>query len=197
MIKEFYNGKTILMTGCTGFVGKVVLEKFLRCIPEVKRIFVLVRPKRGTAPMDRIWKDIFSSECFDTIKYKPGFEQLVKEKVIPIEGDICKDLLAIKPAEREVLINELNVIINIAASVDFNDPIDEALQINYFGCVRMLELAKSCKNLAIYTHVSTCYVNCEKFGYIKEQIYDIPEDSEEVVRRIMAMTKEEQGKKLD
>jgi alcohol-forming fatty acyl-CoA reductase len=68
MIPLFYKDKTILMTGCTGFVGKVVLEKFIRCIPEFKRIYVLVRPKRGTKPIDRIWKDIFSSQCFDVVR---------------------------------------------------------------------------------------------------------------------------------
>lgn len=87
-------------------------------------------------------------------------------------------MLAIKPNDRQMLINELNVIINIAASVDFNEQIGDALQINYFGCLRMLDLAKACKNLSIYTHVSTCYVNCEKIGYIKEKIYEIKEDSE-------------------
>ena len=28
-IREFYKNKTILLTGCTGFVGKVILQKFL------------------------------------------------------------------------------------------------------------------------------------------------------------------------
>jgi hypothetical protein len=39
-------------------------------------------------------------------------------------------------------------------------------------------------------------VNCEKFGFIKEQIYDIPEDSEEIIANIMRMTPEEQDAKL-
>ena len=77
-------------------------------------------------------------------------------------------MLAIKLMDREMLVRELNVIINIAASVNFNDPIQDALDINYFGCLRMLDLASECANLAIFTHVSTCYVNCEKFGFIKE-----------------------------
>ena len=63
---------------------------------------------------------------------------ILNSKIVPIEGDICKDLLAIKPEDRQVLTQELNVIINIAASVDFNERICDALQINYFGCVRML-----------------------------------------------------------
>ena len=61
MIKEFYSGKTILLTGCSGFVGKVVLEKFLRVLSSTKKIYILVRPKRGTKPADRLWKDILSS----------------------------------------------------------------------------------------------------------------------------------------
>jgi hypothetical protein len=60
----------------------------------------------------------------------------------------------------------------------------------------MLELAKECAHLAIYTHVSTCYVNCEKFGFIKEQIYDIPEDSEEIVNHLMKLSVEEQERDL-
>ena len=94
--------------------------------------------------------------------------EIVNTRITPIEGDITKDLLAIKPEDRIKLVNELNVIINIAASVDFNERICDALQINYFGCLRMMDLATECKNLSIYTHVSTCYVNCEKLGFIKE-----------------------------
>jgi len=67
-----------------------------------------------------------------------------------------------------MLVNELDVIINCAASVDFNERLCDALQINYFGCLRMYELASSCKNLKVFTHVSTCYTNCEKRGFIKE-----------------------------
>ena len=46
-IKEFYAGKTIFLTGVTGFVGKVVLEKFIRLCPDVKKIFVMIRSKKG------------------------------------------------------------------------------------------------------------------------------------------------------
>jgi len=43
--------------------------------------------------------------------------------------------------ERNIVTNEVDVIINSAASVNFDDPLQEALQINYFGSLRMLELA--------------------------------------------------------
>lgn len=55
-IRDFYEDKVLLITGCTGFLGiqisnlilflgKVVLEKFMRSLPNVKKIYILVRPK--------------------------------------------------------------------------------------------------------------------------------------------------------
>ncbi len=90
-----------------------------------------------------------------------------------------------------MLINDLDIIINCAASVDFNEQIGDAININYMGCLRMLDLAQECKHLEIFTHVSTAYVNCEKTGYIKEQIYDIEEDSEAVIDKILKMSRKE------
>lgn len=44
-IVDFFRGANVLLTGGTGFLGKLFLEKLLRtCDPN---IFVLVRPKKG------------------------------------------------------------------------------------------------------------------------------------------------------
>lgn len=53
-IPEYYEGKNVLITGATGFMGKVLLEKLLRSCPGVKATYVLVRPKAGQAPHTRI-----------------------------------------------------------------------------------------------------------------------------------------------
>lgn len=66
------------------------------------------------------------------------------QKVIPIAGDLVKQGLGMSQADVMVLTQELDVIINCAASVQFDDPLLDAIQINYFGCMRMLELAKKC-----------------------------------------------------
>lgn len=68
----------------------------------------------------------------------PNFEFIVENKIVPIEGDIIKDQLALKPEDRELLTNDLDILINCAASVDFNERLCDAFQINYFGCLRML-----------------------------------------------------------
>ena len=70
-IKEFYRGKHILVTGCTGFMAKVLVEKLMRSIPDVSKFYIMVRPKKNVAPMDRI-KQILKSEVFDELRRTMG-----------------------------------------------------------------------------------------------------------------------------
>lgn len=60
---------------------------------------------------------------------------------------------------------------NCAASVDFNAQLIDAININVRGTLRMMELARQTKNLENFVHVSTCYVNSDKRGWIEEEIY--------------------------
>lgn len=46
-IPEFYNNRDVFITGASGFVGKVLIEKLLRSCPGIKRIFLLLRAKRS------------------------------------------------------------------------------------------------------------------------------------------------------
>lgn len=55
---------------------------------------------------------------------------------------------------------------NCAASVDFNATLKDALLINFYGTHRVLNLAGKLRNLENFVHVSTAYVNSDKFGYI-------------------------------
>ena len=71
----------------------------------------------------------------------PHYTQMIKDKIYPIQGDICKDNLQLSEEDRLLLIRDVDVIINCAASVDFNEQITDAININYLGCMRMLDLA--------------------------------------------------------
>jgi alcohol-forming fatty acyl-CoA reductase len=53
-VKEFYKDKTILISGCTGFLGKIVLEKIIRTCQDYKTVYVLTRAKTGTSPQKRL-----------------------------------------------------------------------------------------------------------------------------------------------
>ena len=53
-IADYYAGKSILITGATGFMGKVLVEKLLRSCPEVRALYILVRPKAGQSMQERV-----------------------------------------------------------------------------------------------------------------------------------------------
>lgn len=53
-VVDFYSGKAVLVTGGTGFMGKVLIEKLLRCCPDVKVIYIFVRSKAGLSVQTRV-----------------------------------------------------------------------------------------------------------------------------------------------
>ncbi len=53
-IINFYKNKTIFITGATGFLGKVLIEKLLRSCYNLNKIYVLVRSKKGASPNQRL-----------------------------------------------------------------------------------------------------------------------------------------------
>lgn len=65
-VSEFYNGKTVFITGGTGFMGKVLLEKLLRSCPGVNKIYLLIRPKKGQDSHERLKMLLCSPVCILT-----------------------------------------------------------------------------------------------------------------------------------
>lgn len=53
-VKDFYRGRSIFITGGTGFMGKVLVEKLLRSCPGIKNIYLLMRPKKGQEVQERL-----------------------------------------------------------------------------------------------------------------------------------------------
>lgn len=55
-IKQFFTGKTVFITGGSGFLGKVLIEKLLRSCPGIERIYVLMRGKKNVSGEERLKK---------------------------------------------------------------------------------------------------------------------------------------------
>lgn len=53
-IANFYKEKTVFITGASGFMGKVLLEKLLYSCSDLKQIMILMRPKRGKSGAERV-----------------------------------------------------------------------------------------------------------------------------------------------
>lgn len=74
-IQEFYKGKTIFITGASGFMGKVLLEKLLYSCSDLKQIIILVRPKRGKSAAQRV-------QDFSTLPVSTFFNSLTIHNIV-------------------------------------------------------------------------------------------------------------------
>jgi thioester reductase-like protein len=52
-VAEFFRGRSVLVTGASGFMGKVLLEKLLYSCPDLRAIYILLRTKRHKTPEAR------------------------------------------------------------------------------------------------------------------------------------------------
>jgi long-chain acyl-CoA synthetase len=162
-------GKRFVVVGGTGFLGKVWVSMLLHRFPEVAHLYLLVRPKEGQSAEERFWSQIATSPVFDPLREKypgEGFEAFLREKVTPIAGDVVEPLLGLPPELIESLLGEIAAVVNVAGVVDFNPPLDEALEVNAFGVNNLVALARTLG--ARVMHTSTCYVAGYRSGFIEE-----------------------------
>lgn len=115
-VQEFYEGKCVLVTGVTGFVGKFLLEKLLRsCKPSA--VYVLIRPKKGLSPEQRLQQFLQTQPVF---QFHPLDEDSVR-KVIAIDGDVETQAVCSQRQDLLEILSRVQVVIHSAASVRFDE----------------------------------------------------------------------------
>ncbi|XP_044260169.1 fatty acyl-CoA reductase 1-like [Tribolium madens] len=173
-ISDIFKDKTIFITGATGFLGKVLVEKILRCT-EVKKLYLLVRSKKGKSPQERL-EDIFSNMLFDVLKSQNPSSL---KKCQTISGDITQDNLGISTPNL-LLLQEVDFIFHSAASTRFDDSVKTAVKFNTKSTKCLLDLAEKCPKLKLFIHISTAYA----FPNVKvlyEKPYNPPKNPHEVL----------------
>lgn len=188
-LQKFYSDKTLLLTGVTGFVGKVLVEKIIWSL-RPKKLYLMVREKKDVAPEERMLA-IFDSYVFTRLKKRfpdsAAFQDYIEQTIELVAGDLTLAKLGLSAQDEKKVTESVQVIINSAASVRFDDALKSALNINFRGPQRMLELAKKCRHLEVLTHVSTAYANSNRTGPVEEIIY---QDSTDVFALVGKLEKE-------
>lgn len=168
-IPDTYAGRSLFVTGATGFMGKVLVEKLLRDCPEVKCIYLLIRTKRGVDAAQR--KDEYVKHLvFDRIR-ETNHVQL--DKIRLIRGDILEDDLDMANGDRAELAEQVEVVFHCAANVRFDQELKQAVNYNTNGTWRVLRLAETMKRLVAFVHVSTAFCQCNE-AVVEERAYPAP-----------------------
>lgn len=164
-IPEFYAGQEIFITGGSGFLGKVLIEKLLRSCPKIKAVYILLRPKKGKSIEERL-QAITDLPLFGPIrKVMPE----VLHKLVPVSGDVTELELGLSEGDRARM-NKVSIIFHSAASVRFDDPLKYAVFMNTRGTRELIKFAESLPNIKAVLHVSTTYSN---LGHpvVEEEMY--------------------------
>ncbi|CAL1689787.1 unnamed protein product [Lasius platythorax] len=165
-IPLFYTGQSIFLTGATGFLGKVYIEKILRSCPDVQEIFLLMRSKKGLSLNERL-EEMLNSPLYDKLREKQPSNF---KKLIPVSGDISKENLGLSAADRQMLAEKVTIIIHSAATVKFNESLKHAILINTRPTRDICILAENMKNLIALVYISTAYTQLNN-SFIEEKAY--------------------------
>ena len=176
-ITDFFKGKVLLITGGTAFLGQPMVAKILTSLPDIKKIYLLIRKRvesngKVTSAQERFEKELLTSDVFDVLRdfHGDGFENWVKERASAVEGDLTDERLGFSDEIYHRLQNEVDIFINIAGLVDFDPPFDASLKGNALAAKHVVTFAKGCSDV-VFLHVSTAYVCGSQPGHVKEELH--------------------------
>lgn len=166
-ITEWISGKDVLVTGGTGFMGKVLIEKLLRSSPGINRIYLIARPKKGKTIEERKTA-LFKEELFQPLlKMYPN----ATDKVIFLPGDVAELECGLSKEHQQELFDNVSIVFHSAASVRFDDPLTTALRLNTRGTHELIKLSKQMKKIEVFQYISTTYCNVNVSETIQERVY--------------------------
>lgn len=93
------------------------------------------------------------------------------DRVHPVHADYSAPDLAISSEDRQLIVDEVEIVFNVVASVKFNEKLADAIDINVLGTNKIINLTMKISNLKSFLHISTLYCNCDR-SFIKETVYE-------------------------
>lgn len=170
-VRGAFTGKQVMLIGVTGFIGKVWLANTLLDLPEVKRIYLLIRKQKSNPAERRFEKMLEDSPVFDPLfeRHHARLAEFLREKVEIVEGDVTQKGLGLSELTASYLRSNLDLVINSSGLTDFNPDLRDALATNTDAALNIVEFIRTCGHAGLL-HLSTCYVAGEQDGRVPEKL---------------------------
>jgi long-chain acyl-CoA synthetase len=154
-LEQVFRKRTILLTGATGFLGKVFLYLLLRWHPEIECVYLLIRGDKKSS-LNRFRREVLDSPVMAPLREQLGtrFDKFIEERIVIIPGDITIEGLVgdgVDPIKR----GTLDAVVHCAGMVNFEASLEKAISVNTLGVANVIDYCK--KHDAAMMHVSTCY----------------------------------------
>jgi len=170
-VRSAFTGKHVMLIGVTGFIGKVWLANTLMDLPEIGRIYLLIRRQKSNPAIKRFEKMVEESPVFDPLykRYGVDLARFIGDKVEVVEGDVTQPGLGFAPEAGDRLRSDLDLIVNSSGLTDFNPDLRDALATNVDAAIHVLEFVRKAKQCGL-VHLSTCYVAGARDGRVSEKL---------------------------
>ncbi|XP_017780643.1 PREDICTED: fatty acyl-CoA reductase 1-like [Nicrophorus vespilloides] len=176
-----------MVTGCTGFLGSVLVEKLLRSFPDISKLYLLAR-KKGTMNLNERSKEYFEDPIFERmISMNPDYY----ERVHWIEGDLTMPRLNLSNNDIQV-IKTVDIVIHIGASIKMQNPLHEMIKNNLLGTAELLKICLENTKIKCFMYVSSAFSYARRScSHIEEKIYEPILKPETLMEVSNALTNEE------
>ena len=170
-VRSTLTGRHIMLIGVTGFIGKVWLVNLLSELPEIGRIYLLIRRQKSNPALRRFEKVVEESPVFDPLheRYGAGLARFLAERVEVVEGDASQAGLGLSPEIATRLLSRLDLVVNSSGLTDFNPDLRDALATNVDAAMHVLDFVRKSDHAGLI-HLSTCYVAGARDGRVSEKL---------------------------
>lgn len=129
-------------------------------------------------------------------------------KLVAITGDVGEIDLGISTKDRQLLIENVEIVIHSAATLDFQASLKPTVHINLLGTRRVMDLSQQMKNIKVtffflfhsiknqiffflqsMVHVSSAYVNAYMLE-AEEKLYPAPQEAEKLIDLVNTLSDE-------
>ncbi|BCS04736.1 uncharacterized protein AKAW2_80537A [Aspergillus luchuensis] len=170
---EYYDKKTVFLTGGTGFLGTAVLLRLLSDA-KCKRIYLLLRG--GQSRGRQKWGESLPTATVGWL--------LQHHRLTVLNGDISEPDFALTHDQLNLLRDEVNIMIHAASSINLTQTLPKACKQIVQPSEAVARFGLQCYNLSRFVYVSTAYANShlhmlssEEDVTVEERIYPLSNEA--------------------